>query len=915
MPQSAVRKDTPIAHDHGATGGGADCMFDYLISECWTGREGKVFQSLTGCDFRVYSYIEGALDHASALGVQEHRVFFICGGTYAETIASIDVPDGASWDIIGAGSSSTIMAASANSETLLHFTTMAANLNVYSEVRISGIYFDMASYTGCRGVSNLNGSNGKFWIRDCKFRMIGGTSAGIEIQNTINLFVDRCSFYGDSDGNGGFGIVEQGGVTPIQRIVITQCLFDISYGIGPVAGSGVFGNTILIEGNQFYCNEIGVIVGTGAKYVINGNHFAEHNDGEISTAAGGGIKINGGPTENIIISDNTFNTGGGGIDGEGFAIRVVPTAVSDQIAIIDNTFDGDGGILIPGGQPSGAFVYSYPGPARSGVITGNTFNNITDSKYTIAGYNGSGAIIYVPSGVTMQVYHNSASDGSGTDIPLADVGPVVGHSTAASRQHTLLDNGTVHTDTATGNPTKGDLIVGSGTQWDDLAVGTDGHVLTADSAQALGVKWAASAGGSGHTIQEQSVSLGTQRSLLDFLGTYQQAVDDGVDATAVFGGYAHYDAIVDSTQYNALATTVPVYTTLQAAITAGHTSILFRQSTDGSAITSTGSVSYIVGDTLSGAAIPVNLTVDNTCLLSNLNFQNVALTLSGTGATAQACLFSGTTTVTMSGSGASMIACAGVSLSAATAITVSGSDNRVQASRFTTCSCATTVIDLASAASRSSIVGNIWQGSSEAGYFLVNNAANGTPVISGNAFSFPSTATGVASINTFANVSGNLFTIGSISSGTKTILNNATRCVVTGNTFSVTNTTSTAVVKLLVTASLSNGTVFANNVILSGTLASTAQLIFVEDGGEGVIVSANSYTQTGSSTGRPIFLNSTGTTNSYIFTGNFMAQGSNAAMSRMFPVSDTGGTTAISGLSKIYGNGSGLIDIRTYRYE
>lgn len=45
---------------------------------------------------------------------------------------------------------------------------------------------------------------------------------------------------------------------------------------------------------------------------------------------------------------------------------------------------------------------------------------------------------------------------------------------------------------------KGELLVGSADNTvDNLAVGTDGHVLTLDSAQALGVKWAAASGGGG----------------------------------------------------------------------------------------------------------------------------------------------------------------------------------------------------------------------------------------------------------------------------------------------------------------------------------------------------------------------------------------------------------------------------------
>ena len=66
-------------------GGGADCMFDHLVSACWAtevaagrGIEGQTMTSLTGCTFRVWSTIQGAWDIAK--DVSSHQTIFICGG-------------------------------------------------------------------------------------------------------------------------------------------------------------------------------------------------------------------------------------------------------------------------------------------------------------------------------------------------------------------------------------------------------------------------------------------------------------------------------------------------------------------------------------------------------------------------------------------------------------------------------------------------------------------------------------------------------------------------------------------------------------------------------------------------------------------------------------------------------------------
>lgn len=57
---------------------------------------------------------------------------------------------------------------------------------------------------------------------------------------------------------------------------------------------------------------------------------------------------------------------------------------------------------------------------------------------------------------------------------------------------------------AADSPTKGDLIVGDGSAWDDLAVGVDGLCLVADAAETLGVKWDSCAAGSGDNLGDDA---------------------------------------------------------------------------------------------------------------------------------------------------------------------------------------------------------------------------------------------------------------------------------------------------------------------------------------------------------------------------------------------------------------------------
>lgn len=69
--------------------------------------------------------------------------------------------------------------------------------------------------------------------------------------------------------------------------------------------------------------------------------------------------------------------------------------------------------------------------------------------------------------------------------------------------------------------TKGSILVADGSAWTALAVGTDGHLLTADSTQTAGIKWAAGTGGSGapttvdYLVRTADAGLSAERVVTD----------------------------------------------------------------------------------------------------------------------------------------------------------------------------------------------------------------------------------------------------------------------------------------------------------------------------------------------------------------------------------------------------------------
>jgi hypothetical protein len=120
------------------------------------------------------------------------------------------------------------------------------------------------------------------------------------------------------------------------------------------------------------------------------------------------------------------------------------------------------------------------------------FANSTARTSALSGVLAEGMVSYLDDTNAVEVYNGSAwvSIGSSGDITGVTAG------TGISGGGTSGDV-TITNSMATAIDAKGDLIVGTGADtFARLAVGgTNGHVLTVDSAEATGMKWAAAAGG------------------------------------------------------------------------------------------------------------------------------------------------------------------------------------------------------------------------------------------------------------------------------------------------------------------------------------------------------------------------------------------------------------------------------------
>jgi len=179
------------------------------------------------------------------------------------------------------------------------------------------------------------------------------------------------------------------------------------------------------------------------------------------------------------------NTGGGGGSGDALTTNPLSQFAATTSAELAGVITDETG--------SGALVFGTSPTLTTpvlGVATATSINKVTitapatSSTLTIA----NGKALTVSNTLTFTGTDSSsiAFGAGGTVLYSSAIGSTV---QAYDADLTLL--------AAVSPTTKGDVLVFNGSAWTRLAAGTNDYVLTADSAQSNGLKWAAASGGGG----------------------------------------------------------------------------------------------------------------------------------------------------------------------------------------------------------------------------------------------------------------------------------------------------------------------------------------------------------------------------------------------------------------------------------
>ena len=237
-------------------------------------------------------------------------------------------------------------------------------------------------------------------------------------------------------------------------------------------------------------------------------------------------------------TDRLANTSGTNTGDQDLSGLTTGAASSTDNAI--PKFDGTTGKVI---QNSGVTIDDSNNISTSGTIDGRDISadgTKLDSIESGAQVNDVNTVFGRTGTVTSQSNDYTWAQIDKTTSDIADISNKshtsltdVGTNSHAQIDSHIADTNNPHSvdiDDVSPTTTKGDLIVENGTNAINLPVGTNGQVLTADSAESTGVKWADAGGGA---------------SLLDLVG-YQKGGISASSSGAYLSGWGLYNSISEN---------------------------------------------------------------------------------------------------------------------------------------------------------------------------------------------------------------------------------------------------------------------------------------------------------------------------------------------------------------------------------
>jgi len=148
------------------------------------------------------------------------------------------------------------------------------------------------------------------------------------------------------------------------------------------------------------------------------------------------------------------------------------------------------------------------------------FANSTARTSALSGVLAEGMISYLADTNATEVYNGTAWVGITGTGDITEVTAGTGISGGGTTGAVTITNSMATEITA-----KGDLIVGTGNAtFDNLAVGTNGYTLVADSSTATGLKWASASSGGGYTLLDSGTLSSTSVAMTSISGSYRDLV-------------------------------------------------------------------------------------------------------------------------------------------------------------------------------------------------------------------------------------------------------------------------------------------------------------------------------------------------------------------------------------------------------